>query len=140
MKDNRKTEEMSVEDILKSIKGIINGNNVSRKPEDDENILELTDIANENVFDAENDATSALENKGLLSEQVVAKVSKSFKHLVEKVEQASSSKSVKDMSIEEVVVGMLRPQLKEWLDENLPSLVNKLVEKEIRHLVISSKK
>ncbi len=30
---------------------------------------------------------------------------------------------------------LIRPMLREWLDENLPPLVERLVQKEIRHLV-----
>ena len=34
-------------------------------------------------------------------------------------------------SLEETVVGMLRPMIKSWLDENLPSLVTKALEQEL---------
>lgn len=37
-------------------------------------------------------------------------------------------------TIEEYVLELLRPMLREWLDENLPSLVERLVEKEIARL------
>jgi hypothetical protein len=38
-------------------------------------------------------------------------------------------------TLEDLVKSLLRPILKEWLDENLPPLVERLVEKEIARLV-----
>lgn len=37
-------------------------------------------------------------------------------------------------TVEEIVVELLKPMLREWLDENLPSIVERLVEREIRYL------
>ena len=37
-------------------------------------------------------------------------------------------------TIEEMVRGMLKPMLHEWLDANLPDIVERLVEEEIRRL------
>ena len=42
-------------------------------------------------------------------------------------------------TIEELVKDVLRPMLKEWLDDNLPPLVERLVEKEIAKLVSRAK-
>ena len=38
-------------------------------------------------------------------------------------------------TLEGMVVGLLRPMLKEWLDANLPLLVERLVQKEIQRIV-----
>jgi cell pole-organizing protein PopZ len=38
------------------------------------------------------------------------------------------------LTVEDLVVEALKPMLKEWLDHNLPELVQQLVEKEIRKL------
>ncbi len=37
-------------------------------------------------------------------------------------------------TIEELVIELLRPQLKEWLDQNLAPLVERVVEQEIKKL------
>jgi cell pole-organizing protein PopZ len=37
-------------------------------------------------------------------------------------------------SVEELVIELLRPQLKEWLDQNLAPLVERVVEQEIKKL------
>lgn len=38
-------------------------------------------------------------------------------------------------TVEDLVMELMRPMLREWLDDNLPTLVERLVQKEIRHLV-----
>ena len=38
-------------------------------------------------------------------------------------------------TVEDIVTEMLRPILREWLDENLPIIVDRIVQKEIRKLV-----
>jgi cell pole-organizing protein PopZ len=39
-----------------------------------------------------------------------------------------------DATIEQLVIELLRPMLKEWLDQNLPSLVEELVRNEIKRI------
>ncbi|MDC0196730.1 DUF2497 domain-containing protein [Gammaproteobacteria bacterium] len=41
----------------------------------------------------------------------------------------------KDMTLEGLVREILRPLLREWLDQNLPYLIERLVKKEIDHMV-----
>ncbi len=38
-------------------------------------------------------------------------------------------------TIEDLMMELLRPMLKEWLDKNLPTYVERLVQREIRHVV-----
>ena len=41
----------------------------------------------------------------------------------------------KDANIEEFMIKMLKPMLKEWLDGNLPQIVKKIVQQEIKKIV-----
>ena len=41
----------------------------------------------------------------------------------------------RDMTLEGLIREILRPLLREWLDENLPYLIERLVKKEIDHMV-----
>ena len=41
-------------------------------------------------------------------------------------------------TVEDLVMELMRPMLREWLDDNLPTLVDRLIQKEIRHLVLRS--
>ena len=41
----------------------------------------------------------------------------------------------REMTLEGLIREILRPLLREWLDENLPYLIERLVKKEIDHMV-----
>lgn len=41
----------------------------------------------------------------------------------------------RDLTLEGLIREMLRPMLREWLDQNLPYLIERLVKKEIDHMV-----
>jgi len=47
----------------------------------------------------------------------------------------SISRSSKDLTLEGMVREMLKPILREWLDRNLPYLIERLVKKEIDTMV-----
>lgn len=64
----------------------------------------------------------------LISEGSGAKVAASFAELAQTLEARS------DMNLEDMASDMLRPMLQDWLDDNLPSLVEKLVREEIERV------
>lgn len=72
--------------------------------------------------------TSIAAMAGLLSETAGAQVAKSFGELAD-VFDGLERRSVEDMAQE-----MLRPMLQEWLDDNLPTLVERLVREEIERV------
>lgn len=63
----------------------------------------------------------------LLSPSVEEKVSRSFEELAEALGGAKRS-------LEEIAEEMLRPMLQEWLDDNLPTMVERLVREEIERV------
>jgi hypothetical protein len=70
----------------------------------------------------------ALPGGTLLSPRADAAVTSAFNHL------AGSMLSTNSRSIEQVAEDMLRPMLKDWLDENLPPMVERLVREEIERV------
>jgi uncharacterized protein len=64
---------------------------------------------------------------GLLSREATASVGSAFNTLTETVKKHEST-------LEDVVRDTLRPMLKSWLDENLPSLVERMVQAEIERI------
>jgi uncharacterized protein len=76
-------------------------------------------------------ANEAVSGQGLLSDAVSASVSEAFDRLnaIAAPVQVSPSKSVEDLMAE-----LLRPMLKTWLNENLPALVERLVQAEIERV------
>ena len=47
---------------------------------------------------------------------------------------AMASMGIGGMTVEAMMREMLKPMLKDWLDENLPALVERMVEKEIARI------
>ena len=89
----------------------------------DENLVDV-DI----VSDPAPQAASLAEEAPLISENVAASVKSSFGALHNGMGISSSS------TIEGLMSEMLRPMLKEWLNENLPETVERLVREEIQRI------
>lgn len=70
----------------------------------------------------------ASANSALISAGSEAKVAASFAQLNDAITASSSQ------SLEEMANDMLKPMLQEWLDNNLPGLVEKLVREEIERV------
>jgi cell pole-organizing protein PopZ len=80
-------------------------------------------------------ATSALDHdETLLSEQSMRASSTAIKDLLSSIPKQGPGLRSGSM-LEDLVIEAMRPYLKEWLDKNLPSMVKRLVEKELRRLV-----
>ena len=73
-------------------------------------------------------ASRTLEEKSLLSAHSDAAVSGAFSALAHTI-LAQNARTLEDL-----VVEMLQPMLHDWLDENLPSLVERLVKEEIERV------
>ncbi|MBY8821825.1 DUF2497 domain-containing protein [Sphingomonas colocasiae] len=147
--------EPSMEDILSSIKRIIAEDAdtsaatararaaarrkvapapvISEEPEDEDEVLELTETVAEADAYAEEEPEpmkEIAEDPELVSERV-AKASRqsleSLSSLIVKPEAGSNT-------LEGLVREMLRPMLSEWLDANLPAVVERMVSREIRRI------
>lgn len=70
----------------------------------------------------------ALPGNSLLSPRADAAVTSAFNHL------AGTILSTNSRTIDQVAEDMLRPMLKDWLDENLPPMVERLVREEIERV------
>ncbi len=76
-----------------------------------------------------------------LNEQVAKKTSQALANLVAQISSQQVKKNTEvqkattNPSLESLVVNILTPQLTEWMNNNLPTIVEKLVEKEIKQLV-----
>ncbi|MCX4079410.1 PopZ family protein [Rickettsia rhipicephali] len=130
-KENKKNQDMSIEDILKSIKGVINErkNPIHENDSEDEDVLELTEIVNQD------------EEKKLISTKSAEEVGDIFKNFTDTIKDKKLDNNISSKNaLEELVVEMLKPELKAWLDKNLPVLVKELVEIEIKKLVQNSKR
>ncbi len=145
----RQAGEPSVEEILDSIKKVIARDNragaaeVRREREerglvadapaqaDDEDVLDLGAVG-EFVEDEAEEADAPL-----LASQTASSISESLAALAVMAEPRAAPQIVRsgETSLEGLVREMLRPALAEWLDKNLPPLVEKMVAAEIARIV-----
>jgi cell pole-organizing protein PopZ len=69
-------------------------------------------------------------NPGILSPEAAATAESAFTRLADTL----MSRATSERSIEDITRELLRPMLKQWLDEHLPSLVERLVREEIERV------
>ncbi|MDR0329201.1 MAG: DUF2497 domain-containing protein [Rickettsia sp.] len=178
-KDHKKNQDMSVEEILKSIKGMIDSRGIvnsgglgnkrdgatpiynrqaikdyatdfssidySNSQSNDDEILELTNIVEDETNKLENNRHSELEEEllqtSLVSDKSAVETTKIFQHFSKTAQEISANASNPTVkTLEDIIIEMLRPQLSQWLNKNLPLLVKQLVEKEIQKLIPNDKK
>ena len=129
------SREPSMEDILSSIRRVIARDEAPgsvreiRVPEADD-ILDLQD-------EQESGADAAPEE--LVSEASADAARQSLEALTAAIAPAVAAATVAapapaGRTMEDVVLDALRPMLKDWLDANLPSLVEAMVAKEISRI------
>lgn len=152
----RQADEPTVEDILASIKKVIardhresmgrEGAGLAPRAfpasgfaghgEDPENIL---DLADEDVEELEHapEAADAGRDVPLTGDLARASMRDSLAALAMLAEPGAQPKIVRsgETSLEGLVRDMLRPMLAQWLDRNLPPLVEAMVASEIRRIV-----
>lgn len=133
MTNNNENNE-KIEDILKSVRNIIdNHNSRSTQPEpakaappkehtDAENILELTSIIEE----------KDINKDSLISEQVKIQAREEINKFINTFKQEYSTKF---QSMELIVNDLMRPLIKDWLNNNLPTMVEKIVSEEIKKII-----
>jgi uncharacterized protein len=83
------------------------------------------------------DMKSAATRGELLSATAATAASGAFAKLSQAYQRTPAEESIADDSgrtVEQFIEDMIRPVLKDWLDENLPAIVDRLVEKEIQKI------
>ena len=129
--------EPSMDEILSSIKRIIADDDRARPAakrapkaapteDDDDGILELTEAA----------ADEQAAPEVLLDDQKAQSLRHSFSALQTLAEPGVAPQIVRsgETSLEGLTRDLLRPMLKEWLDTNLPPIVEAMVEREIMRI------
>jgi uncharacterized protein len=167
MSEAKGQQEPSMEEILASIRRIIAEDGDAAKPPievetavlppDEDEILELTEIADEPARYAapepepepyrpapppprprKPEAPIAIEiEEPLLSASPAAASSAAFAEVTARLRERRSGEMFLGngaVTLEEIVRELLRPMLREWLDVNLPPLVERLVHEEIKRL------
>lgn len=147
--------EASVEDILESIKKVIARDNRKGPPatsqkrrsipdeansdtKDEDEVLELSDMLAEDELDE----TSPNEGSDdalapLIKEEVRGAMQENLAALTMLAEPGAKPQIVRsgETSLEGLTRDLLRPMLAEWLDKNLPTMVENMVQAEIARIV-----
>ncbi len=149
----RQAGEPSVEEILESIKKVIARDNrieaVQTRPRVEpqasmpaprtHEVLDLTEIAAQILSEEReaDDAHDALPDSPLIPETTVASMRDSLAALAMLSEPGAQPQIVRsgETSLEGLVREMLRPMLADWLDKNLPPMVERMVASEIARIV-----
>ena len=117
------------------------------EPAEEEEELSIDDVLNEEIPGDELElldedeapteqpvpAPAAPEDAGLLANETENAATGSFSTLVEAVNQVHGGGTL-GRTVEDLVKEVMRPMVKEWLDENLPSLTERLVRREVERL------
>ncbi|WP_339047907.1 DUF2497 domain-containing protein [Candidatus Mesenet endosymbiont of Phosphuga atrata] len=159
-----KNDQQSARDVLEDIKKVMHNNGynkssiISQKLDDeiphlqydnDEDDDESLDFEEENEeFETSNDASEPLidiantedrsireqENRSLLSKENIDATSAEIQHLVEKVHKTRELSKGYSLTLEELAIKLLEPQLKEWLNSHLHNITKEIVEREIKYI------
>lgn len=104
---------------------------------DNEEVLELTNEVKDNgPSSAQGVFGDRRQQERLINDQKLDSMRQSLSALVA-MEGASASppkKTTSDTSLEDLTRDLMRPMLKEWLDQNLPKLVEEMVAREIQRI------
>src|SRR5215471_17811644 len=110
-------EKLSMDDAMSAIRRAII----------DEEAGEMTLAPTEPRTSGEGARAKRIPEAGLLSPKATAAIGSAFNTLTETVRKH-------EPTLEDVVRETLRPMLKSWLDENLPGVVERMVEAEIERV------
>ena len=135
-------EKVEIASVLKSIKNLINETSNQNSNQDD--ILELTNIVEFDSHDHVKDRKKMTrsdphQNTDLISQDQLLKNIKQLLSISTKINSKESENKISSNSIEDFLVKLIEPQIKQWLKENLPNIVNSVVEKEINKLLHNDK-
>lgn len=75
---------------------------------------------------------------GIMSDDVAGRAAATLHHLMDSIPPQHGEPVIplrSGKTVEDLVIEALRPMLKEWLDNNLPETVERIVEREIRRLL-----
>ena len=127
MVSNENNEEMSVNDILSSIKEVISSEQDMSKTSDDNEFIELTDVVDgkdesillEDVVDLNNETLSnnRAENKEKNSNL-----------------KLDNSNFISDLSIDDILRETIKETLNDWFAKNLKTIVEESVKEEVARL------
>ena len=127
MVSNENNEEISVNDILSSIKEVISSEQDKDKSTNDNDFIELTDVVDE-------------KEESILLDDVVDQNKKSLSKDLNEIQEKNNSLNldnsnfISDLSIDDIVRETIRETLNDWFAKNLKTIVEESVKEEVAKL------
>lgn len=164
MADSKAAPEPSMEEILSSIRRIIAEDEGTGPPTataaepgaGDEDVLELTEMVgspdpappvaagpvpdepaiSQPTISAtqEKPAMTVQTSEPLISSGAATASTNAFARLAKAAAPDEKSQAGGGITVEQLVVDLLAPMLRDWLDQNLPGIVERVVEQEVKKL------
>lgn len=138
------SSDLELDEIIKSIRGIIDDHSQSPSSfqekddgiseEDDDSVLELT-----NIVDSINSTKVNSKEDKLVSSDVQDKVQEEISKFSDSLDISENQKNDESESLDSTVNRLMRPLIKNWLDNNLPNIVEKVISEEIRGMISKRK-
>lgn len=126
--------EEKLEDIIRSIKSIIDDhNNSAIKSLNDTEHLPIDESILELTTEFKEDKEDKVYTEGFLSKETSDKFSAAIKDFAQKIDDPILKK--RDTEADLIITNLIKPMLKEWLDNNLPRLVEKVITEELKKLI-----
>lgn len=137
--------DTKLEDILRSIRGIIDDHNTAPLPPEkqansEESIIDDTGIQDKDEENLILELTSIYGDKedenseeGLISPKIKGQAEAQINRFTEKIKDVNNVTETN--SLDDMVNNLMRPLVKEWLDNNLSRIVEKVISEEIRRII-----
>ena len=90
-----------------------------------------TSLALKNIFSVDKDS-----NESLISEDIKQKTKAELDRFTDKIQNADYT--TQSGALDAMVNSLMKPLIKDWLDNNLPKIVEEVVTKEIKKIVPKS--
>tara|TARA_B110000008_G_scaffold277920_1_gene320358 strand:+ start:1408 stop:1812 length:405 start_codon:yes stop_codon:yes gene_type:complete len=129
MVSEEKNQEMSVNEILSSIKEVISNEKVSKNIDDEDEILELTDVVS-----CEDDSIlldDVIDPDDLIKKQ---NANENLTDDIKKNLNLDESVFLSDLSIDDIIKEAIKETLNEWFAKNLKPIVEESVKEEVAKL------
>ena len=122
-------------ETISDIKKVVSG-------QDNDSILELTEVVpDEEALDTlqnnKNEDSNITRVRSVALENATKNINSvsDVKDLVQKLKNKNKKQTLCDVSMEDWIVKLLKPQLAAWIEKNLPSLVREIVACEIKKII-----
>ena len=126
--------EEKLEDIIRSIKSIIDDhNNSAIKSLNDTEHLHIDESILELTTEFKEDKEDKVYTEGFLSKETSDKFSTAIKDFSQKINDPILKERNTEADL--IITNLIKPMLKEWLDNNLPRLVEKVIAEELKKLI-----